>query len=92
LKSISDVFKGINKNGVGNGKGISNILLIENPSINDKISLQFKQAIESMELIPVSYSYAAINDKKSIDNAVQKVSNLLQSYQYEVAPIIKDLK
>lgn len=92
--SIQNVYLGKYGNN-GNSKGLSNIVVAKNVTLDAKIKTQILEAIAAIKVIGgsenITYSDALANNRSSIETAQTKIETLETTLRTELLPLISGL-
>lgn len=89
IRSIEHIYLG-SFNGV-QGKGLSNIVNVENPNLDGEIKTAIADAINAIEAIPGTFTQAIENNRAEVEFAQGKVLLLLNKLQSQLEPLISNL-
>jgi putative iron-regulated protein len=89
IRSVQNAYLGTYKN--NSGLGISFIIKAKNSVLDFKVKQELTDAIVAIEAIEGTFTTAVTAAPKSIENAQNKVRQLQQTLESEVAPILSNL-
>lgn len=89
IRSIEHIYLG-SFNGV-QGSGLSNVVNVENPSLDGEIKSAISEAIVAIEAIPGTFTQAIVNNRAEVELAQNKVLVLLTKLQSQLEPLISNL-
>ncbi|WP_026451025.1 imelysin family protein [Aequorivita capsosiphonis] len=89
IRSIQHIYLG-DFNGV-QGSGLSNIVNVENSSLDGEIKSAISEAIDAIEAIPGTFTQAIVNNRAEVEFAQTKVLALLIKLQSQLEPLISNL-
>jgi putative iron-regulated protein len=89
IRSIQNIYLG-DYNGV-DGKGLTDIVLLTNPTLDTSIKTKITAAINAIEAIPNTFTDAITNNRPAVQNAQAKVSELQLLLDSSLKPFISNL-
>ncbi|AWG26363.1 imelysin family protein [Flavobacterium kingsejongi] len=89
IRSIQNVYTGDFDD--TSGKGISDIVILTNPTLDAIIKAKITAAIEAIEAIPGTFTQAISNNRAQVQNAQQKVDELKIALESQLFPFINNL-
>ncbi len=89
IRSIQNIYLG-DYNGI-NGKGLSDIVVLNNPTLESTLKNKIAEAIAAIEAIPGTFTAAITNDRPAVQNAQTKVSELQLLLESNLKPLISNL-
>ncbi len=89
IRSIQNVYLG-DYNG-NEGKGLTDVVALTNPTLDNTIKTKIQDAIDAINAIPNTFTDAITNNRPAVQNAQQKVNELKTLLQSQLVPFISGL-
>lgn len=89
IRSIEHIYLG-DFNGV-QGRGLTNIVSIQNAALDTEIKMSITEAIVAIEAIPGTFTQAIFDNRAEVEFAQSKVLALLNKLQSQLLPLISNL-
>lgn len=89
IRSIKHIYTG--SFSTFQGKGVSNIVNLKNPTLDAEIQSAINEAIGAIEAIPGTFTQAIVNNRSEVEFAQEKVLALLNKLQSQLEPLISSL-
>lgn len=89
VRSIQNIYLG-DYSGV-NGKGLTDVVVLKNATLDTQIKAKISEAISAIEAIPGTFTDAIENNRPAVQNAQAKVSELKTILESQLQPLISNL-
>lgn len=89
IRSIQNIYLG-DYNSVS-GKGLTDIVIAKNSTLDTNIKNKITEAINAIEAIPNTFTDAIVNNRTAVQNAQTKVSELKTILESQLQPLISNL-
>ncbi len=89
IRSIQNIYLG-DFNG-GTGKGLTDVVILVNPTLDATIRTKIIDAINAIEAIPGTFTDAITNNRTAVQNAQTKVNELKALLESQLQPLITNL-
>lgn len=88
IKSISNTYNGTYNT---DGKGISDVIATLNASLDTQFKQELIDAIDAIDNITGTFTSAIENNRAEVENAQEKVSQVQETLQSKIKPLISNL-
>jgi uncharacterized iron-regulated protein len=89
IRSIQNIYLG-NYGTTVQGKGLTDIVAPLNPTLDALVRTKIIAAIQAIEAIPVSFTYAIYNNRPAVENAQAKVGELSEVLEKQLLPFMSN--
>ncbi|MEZ4979870.1 MAG: imelysin family protein [Chitinophagales bacterium] len=90
IRSIQNIYLG-SYNGLGTNKGLSTIIAVQNPSLDEQIKNEIQLAINAIENISGNFGAAIFSNVSQVEAAQSAVRDLQETLESELIPLISNL-
>jgi putative iron-regulated protein len=90
IRSIQNIYSG-DFNGQ-TGMGLTDVVVLTNPTLDTNIKVKITEAIAAIEAIPGTFTNAIVNDRPAVENAQTKVNELKALLESQLIPFINNLQ
>jgi uncharacterized iron-regulated protein len=88
IRSIQNIYLG---DYTTTGKGLTDIVVTKNPTLDTQIKTKITEAINAIENIPGTFTTAISSNRSAVENAQTKVNELHTLLQSQLKPLISNL-
>ncbi|AWI27082.1 imelysin family protein [Flavobacterium pallidum] len=90
IRSIQNIYSG-DFNGA-TGKGLTDVVSLVNPTLDNTIKTKIADAISAIDAIPGTFTNAITNNRTAVQNAQTKVNELKTLLESQLQPLITNLQ